>query len=107
MPIHLTVHLAVTLNVTAEEARHRVNRQAVTEMGTGLVARDPELVMIGEQILWRVPVVLSLPGLGDMGQVGTVDVNAHTGALLLDAAAQERIIQHAHRLYAGATLQTE
>jgi hypothetical protein len=106
-PIYLSLHLAATLNVSAEEARRKVNRQVVTELGTGLVARDPELVIAGEQIVWRVPMMLSLPDLGDLGQVGTVDVDARTGSLALDAAAQDRIIQHAHRLYTGATLQTK
>jgi hypothetical protein len=103
-PIYLNVHVAVTLNVTADEARRRVNRQAVTELGTGLVAREPELVIAKEQVTWRVPIVLSLPGLGDLGQVGTIDVDALTGDLALDAPAQERITQHAHRLYTGSTL---
>jgi hypothetical protein len=106
-PIHLSFHVVATLNVTAEEARRRVNRQVVTELGTGLIARGPELAFVGEQIVWRVPIVLSLPGLGDLGQVGTVKVNARTGDLLLASDAQERIVQHARRLYAGATLQTE
>jgi len=30
-----------------EEARRQVNRQVVTELGTGLIARDPELVIAG------------------------------------------------------------
>jgi len=107
LPIHLSFHLVATLNVTAEDARHQVNRQVVTELGTGLVTRDPELVIAGEQIVWRVPILLSLPGLGDLGQVGTVDVDARTGDLLSGVAVRERIIQHARRLYAGATLQAE
>jgi len=106
-PIHLSLHLAATLNVTAEEARRKVNRQAVTELGTGLVACAPELVITGERIVWRVPIMLSLPDLGDLGQVGTVDVDARTASLTLDTTTQDRIIQHAHRLYAGATLQTK
>ncbi len=106
-PIHLSFHVIATLNVTADEARRRVNRQVVTELGTGLIARVPELVLRGEQIAWRVPIVLSLPGLGDLGQVGAVDVDARSGDLLLNPATQEGIVQHARRLYAGATLQTE
>jgi hypothetical protein len=106
-PIHLSFHVVATLNVTAEEARRRVNRQVVTELGTGLIARDPELVLVGEQIAWRVPIMLSLPGLGDLGQVGTVDIDARSGDLLLGPDAQERIVQHARRLYAGATLQAK
>jgi len=106
-PIHLSFHLVATLNVTAEEARRQVNRQIVTELGTGLIARDPELVITGQQVAWRVPIVLSLPDLGDLGQVGTVDVDARTSDLLTSPAAQEGIIQHARRLYNGATLQAE
>jgi hypothetical protein len=106
-PIHLSFHIVATLNVTAEEARCQVNRQVVTELGTGLIARDPELVLTGEQIAWRVPIVLSLPGLGDLGQVGTVDIDARSEDLLLNPDAREGIVQHARRLYAGATLQAK
>ena len=106
-PIHLSFHVVATLNVTAEAARRCVNRQVVTELGTGLIAGDPELTFVGEQIAWRVPIVLSLPGLGDLGQVGTVDIDARSGDLLLNRDAQEKMIQHARRLYAGATLRAE
>lgn len=106
-PVHLSVHVVTTLDVSAEEARRRVNCQVVTELGTGLVAREPELVISGEHIVWRVPIVLSLPELGEMGQVGAVDVDAQSGELLIDPDARKGIIQHARRLYAGATLPTE
>ncbi len=106
-PVHLSFHLIATLSITSEEARQRVNRQVVTELGTGLVARDPELAVSGEQIIWRVPIVLSLPDLGDLGQVGAVDIDARTGDLLLDLDTRERIIQHARWLYTGATLPAE
>jgi hypothetical protein len=101
-PIHLSFHVVTTLNVTAEEARRQVNCQVVTELGTGLIARVPELVIAGEQIVWRVPIVLSLPDLGDLGQVGTVDVDARTGDLLISTAAQEGIIQRARQLWWAA-----
>ena len=78
-PIHLRFHVVAMLNVTARDARHRVNRQVVAELGTGLVARDPEMVIGDEFIAWRVPIVLSLPELGDLGRVGAIDVDAETG----------------------------
>lgn len=106
-PIRLRFHVVATLNVTAGEARRLVNRQVVAELGTGLIAREPEMVIGDKFISWRVPIVLSLPELGDLGQVGAIDVDAESGELLTTPAAQERIIQHARRLYAGATLQTE
>jgi hypothetical protein len=106
-PVHLSFHVAATLNIGAEEARKLVNQQVVTELGTGLIARDPELAIDGEKVTWRVPIALSLPGLGDLGQVGIVNVDAESGDLLISTDDQERITQHARRLYAGATLQAE
>lgn len=78
----MSFHIVATLNVTAEDTWRRVGRQVVPELGTGLIALAPELVISGEQITWRVPIELSLPGLGDLGQVGAVDVDARTGATL-------------------------
>jgi hypothetical protein len=106
-PIQLSLHVVATLDISAEEARRRVDRTFVTELGTGLIARDPDLVVNGERIAWRVPIVLSLPGLGDLGQVGAADVDARSGQLLLADDAYHGTVQHARRLYAGATLQAE
>lgn len=103
-PIQVDLHLIATLDVTPEEARKRVNRRVVSELGTGLIARDPELTVNGDLVSWRVPVALSLPRLGDLGQIGAVDVDAHTGEIRTDDAALHKIIQHANTLYAGATL---
>ena len=72
-----------------------------------MIPRDPELVVSGDVIAWRVPVVLSLPGLGDLGQVGAVDVDARSGELPLAEDNRQTIVQHARRLYAGATLQAQ
>lgn len=106
-PVCLSLHVVVTLNVTAADARRRVNRQVVTELGTGLIGRDPHLVVEGERVYWRVPVVLSLPGWGDLGQVGYIDVDADSGEVISGEVVQRRIVEHARRLYAGATLPTE
>jgi hypothetical protein len=102
-PVSLNLHLVATLEVSADDARRLVNHQVVPELGTGLVAQSPTLVLTETCILWRVPVVLSLSTLDDLGQVGVVDVDARTGELLLSAEARKRIIAHASRLYAGAT----
>lgn len=103
-PVSLHFHLVTTLNISAVQARRLANRHIVSELGTGLAARTPELVIAGEQIKWRLPVVLSLPSLGELGEVGAVEIDAQTGVLLTSAEAQEKIIQHANRLYHGATL---
>jgi hypothetical protein len=106
-PIHLSLHLAATLNLSADDARHAVNCRILPDLGIGMTTCTPELVIVGETIIWRVPLALSLPELGNLGQVGTVDVDARTGEVLLEPEHQRRILQHAQRLYAGATLPPE
>jgi len=60
-------------------------------------AGEPQLV-VGERICWRVPVILSLPPIGDLGEVGTVDVDVETGQVLVTQALVEEIEQRAEYL---------
>ncbi len=99
--------VAITVQISAEEARRLVNREIIPELGTGLGAKKPDLLLRGEQIIWRVPIVLSLAQLGDLGEVGIIEVDAQTGSILTNGSHYERILQHAQRLYAGATLSPE
>lgn len=99
--------VSITVRVSAEEARRLVNRVIVPELGTGLGAKEPDLMLRGQQVIWRVPIVLSLSKLGDVGEVGIIEVDAQTGEIVSDETARERILQHAQRLYAGATLPAE
>jgi hypothetical protein len=46
----MTFQATTSLNISAEEARRLLNRQVVTKLGTGLIARDPELAIDGEQV---------------------------------------------------------
>lgn len=107
LPLVLDVQVSTTLNLSAEDARCYVNRQVIPRLGTGLVARTPELNIANTQISWRVPIELSLPHLGNLGEVGAVQVDARSGEITFSAEAQERLINHARRLYRGATLSTE
>jgi hypothetical protein len=107
LPLVLDVQVSTTLNLSAEDARRYVNHQVIPQLGTGLVARTPELSIANTQITWRVPIELSLPHLGNLGEVGVVQVDAHSGEVVISVAEQEQIITHARRLYRGATLPTE
>ncbi len=106
-PFHFNLHVAATLHINATDARRLVNREVVAELSTGLGAREPELAIRGQQLVWRVPLFLSLPGVGELGQVGDIEVDAQTGEILSDAITREQILQHAHRLYTGSPLPTE
>ncbi len=106
-PFHFNFHVVATLHINADVARRLANRQIAAELSTGLGAREPELAIRGQQLIWRVPVYLSLPQLGDLGRVGSIDVDARTAVILTSASKQKQILQHAHRLYTGSPLPAE
>ena len=60
-------------------------------------AGEPRLV-VSERILWRVPVILSMPPNGDRGEVGTIDVDVETGQLVVNQSLIEEIVQRAEYL---------
>ena len=99
--------VSVAVTISSAEAQRLVNQEMVPDMGTGLGAREPNLMLRGQRALWQVPLTLSLPILGDLGEVGIIEIDAQTGAIVTDYASRQRILQHAQRLYAGATLSAE
>ena len=100
----LDLRLQTTLRISADEARRRVNRLIIPELGTGLGAAEPELSLEDTDIWWRVPVMLSLPMLGTLGIVGTIKVDPQSGEIAFTLEEQENLINHARWLYSGATL---
>jgi len=94
----IQVRVSVTLNITPFVARQKVGSLVLSEVGTGIGADEPTLVLSNKRVVWRVPVFLALPGLGRLGQVGEIDVDAQTGEVLADRSALNRMIDNANRL---------
>ncbi|MBK8050800.1 MAG: hypothetical protein IPK16_29065 [Anaerolineales bacterium] len=80
--LEVSIHLSAPLRVTAAEARRRVSRLVISEVGNLLYGGEPTLA-IGERICWHVPVLLGYPDVGVVGQVGVLDVDVETGAVLV------------------------
>ena len=59
-------------------ARQKANRYLLLNLGDQLHAGVPELV-VGEQMLWRVPILLSFSQGGLVGKVGDLQVDAQAG----------------------------
>jgi hypothetical protein len=78
----LEVHIKVTadVNISAYAARQKVNDFVLSDISYMMHAGDPTLVLT-ERICWRVPVILSLTSRGDVGEVGTIDVDVETGQM--------------------------
>jgi hypothetical protein len=79
----LTVQVdrTVEIVVSADEAQRKVSVFALMEIGNLLHGETPTLV-VGERVVWRVPVHLTRPSFGDLGQVGHIDVDVESGELV-------------------------
>ncbi len=87
------------VRIPAIVARRKVNVFVCSEISCSMGGGMPEL-MVGERTTWRVPVLLTFPGYGAVGTVGTIDVDAETGGLLTTPSIVKEIIHNAETLAA-------
>jgi hypothetical protein len=88
--VRVDIRIEADLNMSAFVARQKV---------TGYVAGDkPSPVVDGERFLWRVPVYLAVLPQERLGQVGTIDVDAQTGQLLVTKDLIEEMYRDARTL---------
>src|SRR5262245_38951749 len=101
----LDINIRVTqpLNITSFSARQKVTQHVMQELSTQFGGDTPELT-VGERVYWSVPVVFTLPGKGELGRVGTLQVDASTGELLTDPQTEREMMDHAERLAQHASL---
>ena len=101
--IQLTIRVTAKHNFSAKAAQKLVGRMVADEIGYLLRSGEPTLV-VGDQLSWRVPVILALPDRGPLGTVGAIDVNVETGELSVTAAQIGEMIQYAENLAAHNTV---
>ena len=95
--LEIKVNRSVEIKVTAEEARRKVNRWLHNEVSYMMRALTPDLV-VAERAVWRVPASLGVPDLGQVGIVGTIEVDVETGDMNNTSERKMRIEQQAERL---------
>jgi hypothetical protein len=95
--LSINIQLSATVNVTAFSARQKVAGFVADEISTNMHAGEPTLV-VGERICWRVPIILSMPPVGDRGEVGAIDVDVATGQLQVTPELLREIEQRAEYL---------
>jgi len=103
--LQIDIRLSATVNVTAFTARQKVTGYVADELSTSTHGGQPSL-HVGERLAWRVPVILSLPPRGDLGEVGHIDVDLDTGELLITQAALLEMNHRAKTLAISAAPQT-
>ena len=95
--VELGIHRSFEIAVSSEDARAKVKRWLWNEVSMLLGAGTPDLV-IDERIVWRVPVIFSAPGHGQVGTVGVVEVAVQSGELLHSDVQRAQIEAQANLL---------
>ena len=103
----LQTFVALTEQATpASAARRKVNRFVASELSVLAGAGESVLSQAGGRAAWQVPVILTQPGRGALGQIGAILVDRATGSLLLTETTMEEMRARARILVAGSALQT-
>ena len=91
----LNLHQSIDIRVTAEEARRLVNRWLLDYVSYMMHAEAPTLVIEKQQVVWRVPAILTAAHVGSVGIAGTVDVDVQSGRMNNTPECKEQITKHA------------
>jgi len=100
--IHLTdaslpegAHVLVTVIPFTDEryARRKANRWLAEYVGDMVMADHPLLTHSGERQVWRFGAYVTSLQRDPFGPVGYVDIDAETGAVLMDETTAEEIAQ--------------
>jgi hypothetical protein len=91
--VKVELSVTATINITDIVAQRRVSKLLLDQVGNLLYGEHPHLV-VGRRLVWRVPVHLGLPGVGPLGEVGTLDVDVQTGEILF---TEDRLKELAER----------
>jgi hypothetical protein len=95
--LDITITIRATIEIDAATAQRRATGWLVSEVGNLLLGDAPSLV-IADRVVWRVPVLLTSPERGVVGQIGTVDIDAQTGDVLSSAALIQELIERGRQL---------
>jgi hypothetical protein len=86
---------------TAPAVAQRKANGYLAQYVTMMVMAGTPTLFLGQQPVWRVPAILSLPGLGEVSTIGTVDIDAETGEIIpLPNSQLSRMQEIAHALAA-------
>ncbi len=98
--VDLQLSRSFEIKVTAEQARRQVKQWLFNEVSMMLTSQTPTLVL-GTQVVWRVPVVFTAIHNGTVGCAGEIDVEVATGAMNNTTAVTEAILSQARKLAAA------
>lgn len=95
------------VHVSPDSARRRANRYLSLEVAMEFQPGEPMLVW-RDHLIWRMPVTLHLPALGELATVGTIEVDAVSREVIPLSENQIHTMRvRAHELVAHFTPSTE
>lgn len=97
----LSVQRKINLQVTAAAAQRLVQRWLLHEVSYTMGAEAPQLVVGGESVFWRVPVILTASPAGRVGVAGEVDVHVESGEIDRAEDCKGEILRRAGALAGG------
>lgn len=100
--VEISVKVTTEINMTAFAARQKVSGFVLSEISNLMHGGTPVLV-VSERLYWRVPVILSFPPHGDLGEVGAIDVDVESGEMQVTQALIREIQERAQTLAARSS----
>lgn len=95
--IQLTIQVSARFNYSARAAQRMAGRFAADEISYLLRVGEPTLA-VKDRLFWRVPLTLSYPDTGSVGEVGAVDVDVETGQIMMTPEKMNQLIDSARFL---------
>ena len=105
--LRISVDLTVQINISAEEARRKAHRFVSDKVSYLMGGESPTLLLADQQVLWRVPIMMTYPSYGRLGTVGAIDVSAETGKMLISDSTIRELQDNGKALGDRFTSKTE
>jgi hypothetical protein len=106
--LHVDLHVSLKLGITAKQAKRKLSRFLLDEVSLFIGPEEPILVVAdGPAVFWRFPLQFAMAKCGRLGQVGSIDVDAQSGELLLTDEQLMEIKLNARLLARSAALSTD
>lgn len=87
------------VNITGFTARQKASGYVGDRISHLMGGDEPTLMLTEQRLVWRVPIILTSPSRGNLGTVGTIDVDARTGSLLVAPDFDEQVLDRAQLAY--------
>jgi len=99
--IKINIELSSEINISPFVARQKANVFLLTHLGNLLWADEPKLSIIDQRILWKIPVMYTIPRHA-VKQVAELAMDVNTGEIILNESTPaniEEIEDHVEHIY--------